>query len=121
MALKIRLARGGAKKRPFYRIVIADSREPRDGRFIERVGSYNPMVPKDHPERVTLNEERVKHWLAVGASPTDRVARFLGDGGLIEKPPIREQTRKSQPRPKTLERMKAAAEAAAGAEGASAE
>jgi small subunit ribosomal protein S16 len=120
MALKIRLARGGAKKRPFYRIVIADSRSPRDGRFIERVGSYNPMVPKDHPERLTLNDDRIKHWLAVGASPTDRVARFLGDNGLVEKPPIPEQTRKSQPRAKTLERRQAAAEAAARVEDASA-
>ncbi len=76
MSLKIRLSRGGAKKRPFYRIVVADSRSPRDGRFIERVGTYNPMVPRDHPERVVLKEERIRHWLSVGAQPTNRVAKF---------------------------------------------
>ena len=115
MALKIRLARGGAKKRPYYRIVVADTRSPRDGRFIERLGSYDPMVPKDHPRRATLKEERIRYWLSVGASPTDRVARLLGAGGIIEAPTIREQTKKNQPRPKTLERRKAAAEAAAAA------
>ncbi len=116
MALKIRLAHGGAKKRPFYRIVVADTRSPRDGRFIERLGSYNPMVPKDHAERVTLKEERIKHWLSVGARPTDRVARFLGAAGIIEAPPIPEQTKKNQPKPKTLERRKAAEAARAAAE-----
>ena len=80
MSLKIRLARGGAKKRPFYRIVIADSRSPRDGRFIESIGTYNPMLAHEHPERVTLDAERTKHWLGVGAQPTDRVARFLAQG-----------------------------------------
>ena len=80
----IRLARGGAKKRPFYRIVVADTRSPRDGRFIERVGTYNPMVAKDHPERIVLKEDRIKHWLANGALPTDRVARFLGAAEIIE-------------------------------------
>ncbi|MFQ5954875.1 MAG: 30S ribosomal protein S16, partial [Kiloniellales bacterium] len=113
MALKIRLAHGGAKKRPFYRIVVADTRSPRDGRFIERLGSYNPMVPKDHSERVTLKEQRIKHWLSVGARPTDRVARFLGAAGIIEMPLIPEQTKKNQPRPKTLDRRKAAAARAA--------
>ena len=88
MALKIRLARGGAKKRPFYHVVIADSRSPRDGRFIERVGTYNPMVAKDHPERLTLQDERIKHWMGVGARPTDRVARFLADAGLGDKPSV---------------------------------
>ena len=82
MSLRIRLARGGAKKRPFYRIVVADSRMPRDGRFIERVGSYNPMLPKNHPDRIVLKEERVRHWLGVGALPSDRVSRFLGTAGL---------------------------------------
>ena len=122
MALRIRLARGGAKKRPFYRIVIADSRSPRDGRFIEKIGTYNPMVPKDHPERLSLSEDRAKHWLSVGATPSDRVARFLGQAEIIPMPGIREQPKKSAPRAKTLERMKereeakqAAAEAAAAA------
>jgi small subunit ribosomal protein S16 len=120
MALRIRLARGGAKKRPYYRIVIADSRTPRDGRFIERVGSYNPMVPKDHPDRVKLNEERIKHWLGHGAQPSDRVARFLGAANLITLPERREQTKQHLPRPKTLERMKAAEEAKQAAEDAAA-
>jgi small subunit ribosomal protein S16 len=113
MSLTIRMSRGGAKKRPYYRIVVADSRSPRDGRFIERLGTYNPMVAKDHPERVTLNAERIKHWIGVGAQPSDRVARFLASRDLGPKPAIPEQTRKNQPRKKTQERMKAAAEAAA--------
>ena len=113
MPLRIRLSRWGAKKRPFYRIVIADSRSPRDGRFIERVGRYNPMVGKDHPDRLVLNEERIKYWLGVGAQPSDRVARFCAQAGLMEARPIREQTKKNQPRPKTLERMKEAEEAKA--------
>ena len=113
MALKIRLTRRGAKKRPFYRIVVADSRSPRDGRFIERLGHYNPMVPKDHPDRIVLKEDRIKHWMGVGAQPTDRVARFLGQAGIMEMPAIPEQTKKNQPRPKTVERLKAAEEAAA--------
>ena len=82
--LKIRLARGGAKKRPYYQIVIADSHSPRDGRFIERVGSYNPLVAKDHPERLTLKTERIQEWLSKGAQPTDRVARFLSTQGLAQ-------------------------------------
>ena len=84
MSLKIRLARGGAKKRPFYSIVAADSRMPRDGRFIEKLGVYNPLLKKDDPNRVQFNEERVKHWLGVGAKPTDRVARFLSASGLVK-------------------------------------
>jgi len=84
MALKLRLARHGAKKRPFYRIVVADSRAPRDGRFIEIVGRYNPMLPKDSADRVTLDAEKCKEWLGKGARPTDRVARFLGAAGLWE-------------------------------------
>lgn len=84
MALKLRLARHGAKKRPYYRIVVADSRSPRDGRFIDRVGSYNPMLPKDSEDRVKLDVEKIKEWLAKGARPTDRVARFLGAAGLWE-------------------------------------
>lgn len=84
MALKLRLARHGAKKRPYYRIVVADSRAPRDGRFIDRVGSYNPMLPKDSEDRVQLDVEKIQAWLAKGARPTDRVARFLGAAGLWE-------------------------------------
>jgi len=87
MALKIRLSRGGAKKRPFYRIVIADSRSPRDGRFIERVGTYDPLLPKDSDERIKLNEERIQHWLSVGARPTDRVHRFLDAAGMLKREP----------------------------------
>ena len=107
MPLKIRLARGGAKKRPFYRIVVAEATAPRDGRFIERVGSYNPMLPADNPERVKLVEERIRHWLSVGALPTDRVARFLGQAGIIEAPAVPAQTKKNQPKAKAQERMKA--------------
>lgn len=125
MSLKIRLARGGAKKRPFYRIVVADSRMPRDGRFIERVGTYNPMLPKEHPDRIALKAERIQHWLSVGARPSDRVARFLGSAEIIEMPAIPEQTKKNQPRAKAQERLKEAEEKAAAdaeaAEAASAE
>ena len=113
MSLKIRLSRGGTKKRPFYRIVAADSRSPRDGRFIERVGTYDPMVPKDHPRRVVLKEERIKYWLGVGGKPTDRVARMLARAGLMEAPAIPEQTKKHLPRAKTIERQQQAEEAAA--------
>ena len=121
MAIKIRLSRGGAKKRPFYRIVVADSRSPRDGRFIERLGTYNPMVPKGHPERIVLKEDRIRHWLGHGAKPTDRVARFLGDANIIELPKRREQTKQNLPRAKTLERMKEMEEAAKAAAEAPAE
>ena len=85
MPLKIRLARGGTKKRPYYRIVVADSRSPRDGRFIEKVGSYNPLLAKDDDTRITLEEERIKHWLSVGARPTDRVNRFLDTAGIMPR------------------------------------
>lgn len=122
MALRIRLARGGAKKRPYYRIVVADATSPRDGRFIERLGHYSPLLPRDNPERLRLNEERIKYWLGHGAKPTERIARFLADANLWQfKVPSRPQ--KEQPRKKTLERLaaaKAAAEAAA-AESAKAE
>lgn len=111
MSLRIRLSRGGAKKRPYYRIVIADSRMPRDGRFIERVGSYDPMVPRDHPNRIKLDEERIRHWLGQGALPSDRVARFLSQAEIIAAPKIPEQTKKDKPKAKTLERMAAAEEA----------
>src|SRR3546814_6349369 len=90
MSLKIRLARGGTKKRPFYRIVIADSRSPRDGRFIEKIGTYNPMLARD-AQRITLDTERAKHWLSHGATPSDRVALFLAAAGLMAKPSKREQ------------------------------
>ncbi len=115
MSLKIRLARGGAKKRPYYSIVVADSRSPRDGRFIERIGTYNPMLDRGHADRITLKTERARHWLDVGALPTERVARFLGEAGLIEKPTIRETPVKSAPKAKAQERLKAAAQAAAAA------
>jgi small subunit ribosomal protein S16 len=119
MSLKIRLARGGAKKRPFYSIVVADSRSPRDGRFIEKLGTYNPMLERSHNDRVTLKTERIQHWLGVGALPTERVARFLGDAGLIEKPAIRDTPVKSQPKARAQERAKAAEEAASAAGGRS--
>ena len=106
MPLRIRLSRGGAKKRPYYRIVVADSRMPRDGRFIEKIGSYDPMLPKDDEKRIQFDSERVKHWLGMGAQPSDRVARFLGQAGVIATPAIREQTKKNQPRAKTQERMR---------------
>ena len=112
MALKIRLSRGGAKKRPFYHLVIADSRSPRDGRFIEQVGNYNPMVAKDHPERLVLKDERIKYWMGVGALPTDRVARFLADAGLGKKHIVHDQTKQHLPKAKAQERLKVAEEAA---------
>ncbi len=115
MSLKIRLARAGAKKRPFYRIVLADSRSPRDGRFIEKLGTYNPMLPAEHAERLTLNEERVKYWLSAGAQPTDRLVRFLSDKGLVAKPTRPEQSKKPQPKAKAQQRAKEQAEREAAA------
>ena len=109
MGLKIRLARAGAKKRPYYHIVIADSRSPRDGRFIERVGSYNPMLPAEHAERIRLVPERITHWVSEGALPTERVAKFLGHAGLIPMPKYNEQPTQSAPKKKAQERAKAAA------------
>ncbi len=111
MALKIRLSRAGAKHRPFYHVVIADSRSPRDGRFIEKVGHYDPMLPGDAAARVKLVPERIQHWLGVGAQPTERVARFLGHAGLIPMPAFRDTPKKSAPKAKAQERMKAQAEA----------
>jgi small subunit ribosomal protein S16 len=119
MSLKIRLARGGAKKRPFYSIVVADSRSPRDGRFIEKLGTYNPMLERSHNDRVTLKTERIQHCLGVGALPTERVARFLGEAGLVEKPAIPDNPVKSQPKARAQERAKAAEEAAGAAAGRS--
>ena len=113
MSLKIRLARGGAKKRPFYRIVVAESRFARDGKFVERIGSYNPMLAKDHADRVVLDTERAKYWLSKGALPSDRVQHFFHKAGLMEAPKRHEQTKQDKPKAKAQERAKAAAEAAA--------
>lgn len=115
MSLKIRLARGGTKKRPFYAIVIADARSPRDGRFIEKIGTYNPMLPKD-AQRVVLNTERAQHWLSVGAQPTDRVLRFLDQAGLAKRE-ARNNPSKAVPGKKMADR--AAEKAAKAAEPAS--
>ena len=112
MAVKIRLARGGAKKRPYYRIVVADGRSPRDGKFIEKVGTYNPMLERDDENRIRLDHDRIKHWLSHGAQPTDRVARFLGDAGLAPKFVVRNQTKQGAPKAKAQERLKMAEEAA---------
>ena len=127
MAMKIRLARGGSKKRPFYRIVAADSRMPRDGRFIEKLGTYNPLLPKDSEERVKMNMERIQYWLDQGAQPTDRIARFLEAAGVAEKQE-RNNPKKGTPGQKArdraeekAEKARAAAEAAAEAEAAPAE
>ena len=106
MATKIRLARGGTKKKPFYRIVIADERAPRDGNFIEKVGNFNPMLPKDHKERLIFSKERVEYWLKVGAQPTERVQKFLSEHGLTDAPKITEKTKKHLPKAKAQERMK---------------
>ncbi len=106
MSVKIRLARGGSKKRPYYYIVAANSRSPRDGRYIERIGTYNPMLPKDSEDRVNLNTERIQHWLSVGAQPTDRVARFL-DAADILKREARNNPNKAKPKKKAQERLAA--------------
>ncbi|APO76696.1 30S ribosomal protein S16 [Rhizobium etli 8C-3] len=122
MALKIRLARGGSKKRPYYHVVVADARSPRDGRFLEKLGSWNPMLAKDDAKRVELNAERVKHWLDNGAQPTDRVLRFLDEAGVAKRE-AKNNPEKAKPGKKAQERtaekaQKAAdaAEAAASAE-----
>ncbi|RAI03954.1 30S ribosomal protein S16 [Acuticoccus sediminis] len=106
MSTKIRLARGGSKKRPYYRIVVADVRSPRDGRFIEKVGTYNPMLAKDNPERITLIAERIEHWLKQGAQPTDRVLRFLDQAGIASRP-ARNNPNKAEPGKKAQERAEA--------------
>ena len=110
MSVRIRLARGGSKKRPFHKIVVADKRAPRDGRFIEELGYYNPLLPKEAEGHFKVNVEQVKAWLAKGAEPTDRVARLLATLGLVEKPAIHEQPKKSAPKAKAQERMKEQAE-----------
>ncbi|MCO6180445.1 MULTISPECIES: 30S ribosomal protein S16 [Ciceribacter] len=125
MALKIRLARGGSKKRPYYQIVVADARSPRDGRFLEKVGAWNPMLPKDSEKRIELNVERIKEWVAKGAQPTDRVLRFMAEAGLAARD-ARNNPEKAKPGKKALERikekeMKAAEAAAAAAEASAAE
>ncbi|ATN36489.1 30S ribosomal protein S16 [Rhizobium sp. ACO-34A] len=124
MSLKIRLARGGSKKRPYYQIVIADARSPRDGRFLEKVGSWNPMLGKDNEKRVELNVDRVKEWLAKGAQPTDRVLRFLAEAGVATRD-ARNNPEKAKPGKKAVERVKEkeakAAEIAAAAAEAAAE
>ncbi|WP_299816585.1 30S ribosomal protein S16 [uncultured Jannaschia sp.] len=112
MAMKIRLARGGSKKRPYYSIVAADSRMARDGRFIEKLGTYSPLLPKDSEDRVKMNMERVQHWLANGAQPTDRVSRFLEAAGVTEKK-TRANMKKAEPGKKAQERTKEREEKAA--------
>ena len=106
MALKIRLARGGSKQRPFYRIVVAEADAPRDGRFVERVGTYNPMLVKTNPTRIVLDAERIQHWLSVGAQPTDRVARFLGEAKITAVPAQKNNPQKALPKKKAQERLK---------------
>ena len=111
MPVRIRLARRGAKKRPFYRIVVADSRRARDGKYIEKIGTYNPMLQKDNPERVKLDVEKAKEWIAKGAQPSDRVTLFLSNLGVVEKPIITEKTKKHLPKKKTQEKLAAAKKA----------
>ncbi|PZP52766.1 MAG: 30S ribosomal protein S16, partial [Agrobacterium fabrum] len=122
---KIRLARGGSKKRPYYQIVVADARSPRDGRFLEKVGSWNPMLAKDNPQRVELKTDLIKEWIAKGAQPTDRVLRFLAEAGLAERA-ARSNPEKAKPGKRALERVaekkqKAEDAAAAAAETSAAE
>ena len=112
MSLKIRLARAGTKKRPFFRIVLADSRSPRDGKFIERLGSYDPMLPQEHKDRLVLHAERIKHWLSVGALPTDRVGRFLANAGMIKAAERAAQPEQALPREERKKLAAAKAEAA---------
>ena len=128
MSVRIRLSRGGSKKRPFYKIVAADQRAPRDGSFIEKLGTFNPLLPKDHAERLVLDVEKVKAWLAKGAQPTERLQKMLSGLGLCAAPVIHDQPKKSAPKAKAVarqqekeEKAKAAAEAAAAAASESAE
>ena len=120
MAVRIRLSRGGSKKRPFYKVVAADQRAPRDGSFIEKLGTFNPLLPKDHAERLVIDIEKAKSWLAKGAQPTERVQKMFATLGLCSAPVIHDQPKKSAPKAKAVARMqekeekaKAAAEAAA--------
>ncbi len=112
MPVRIRLSRGGVKKRPFYRIVVADSRRARDGKFIDQVGTYNPMLPKDSPDRVKIDVEKTKDWMSKGAQPSDRVTLFLSKLGVVDKPVITEKTKKHLPKKKAQERLAAANEKA---------
>ena len=121
MPVRIRMSRGGAKKRPFFRIVVADSRRARDGQFIERIGTYNPMLPKDHPDRVKIDLEKAKEWLKKGAKPSDRIHIFLSKIGLLDKPIITEKTKKHLPKKKAQERLAAAKEKEEAAKAASEE
>jgi len=109
--LKIRMSRGGAKKRPFYKIVVADSRRPRDGKFIEKVGFFNPLLPKDKTERLSLDLERIKYWLSQGAQPSERIARFLGEANVIPMPKQRNNPIKALPKKKAQEKLKKVEEA----------
>ena len=120
MSLKIRLARAGAKKRPFYHVVVADSRDPRDGRFIERLGYFNPLLAKDNAERLKVDFEKAKAWIAKGAQPTDRVMRFLDEAGVMKRP-ARSNPDKAKPKKKAQERAAAAATASAAGEAAGGE
>jgi small subunit ribosomal protein S16 len=120
MAVKIRLARGGTKKRPYYRVVVADERSPRDGRFIEKVGTYNPLLPAENAERVKLDLERIQHWLSKGAQPTDRVLRFLDQAGVLKRearlnPEKAKPGKKAEERVEERKKKKEAADAAANA------
>ena len=122
MTVRIRLSRGGSKKHPYYRVVAADQRAPRDGRFIEKLGSYNPLLPQDHQDRLVLDVEKVKAWLQKGAQPTERLQKLFSNLGICAAPAMREQPKKSAPKAKAMERIKekeekakAAAEAAAAA------
>ena len=116
MSLRIRLSRGGTKKRPHYAIVVADSHSPRDGRFIEKLGFYNPLLPRDHAERLSLDLDKAKAWIAKGAVASDRVHRFLSDAGIV-KPLVKSNPEKAKPKKKAQERAAAAAAAAGAAEG----
>ncbi|WP_334147539.1 30S ribosomal protein S16 [Hyphomicrobium sp.] len=119
MSARIRLSRGGAKKRPYYYVVVAHSASPRDGRYIEQIGTFNPMLPKDNPERVKLNVDRCKHWISVGAQPTDRVSRLFDGAGLLKRE-ARNNPEKAQPKKKAQERAAAKAKAAEDAAAAAA-
>ena len=112
MALKIRLSRAGSKKRPVYRVVVADSRFPRDGRFIEKVGLYNPLLKKDDPNRVQLDFDKIKSWIDKGAKPTDKLARWLGEANIIPMPAQKDNPKKALPKKKAQERLAAEKEAA---------
>jgi len=111
MSVKIRMSRAGARNRPFFKVVVAESRSPRDGRFIEKLGTFNPLLPKEHPQRLVLNMERIQYWLSKGATPSDRIARFLGAAEVLPMPERYPQTKQDKPKPKTVERLQAKDEA----------